>query len=373
MRISIFRSSELVDILSKEVFSLRDVFSVLVIHRTLIKIVLGCSLSLGIVYYVMAPEEYKSDATLLIEVPTGQGSALSGLAGLAGVSLPGGMGANSPVIISADLYPVILDSDRFLMQVLEQKFSFEEYGEMKLKEYFNELKPVHPWKKIVPFIVGLPKRVSRVFSDETNSVLSGIDAETMKDDSTIIEMDASTRYAVSILRSRIELKTEPRILTFSVKMPEASVSAKLNAVVQEHLIDYVTKYETDKEKENVNFISSRLAESSISLRKAQVELAEYRDSNQGVISEKRRTIEEMLVAELNLRRSIFNTMYGDLEQSRIKLKSITPLFTTIDAPRVPHKKAEPDILSSLILSLVLGVLVTIVLIFIRLTVIHLKS
>lgn len=146
-------------------------------------------------------------------------------------------------------------------------------------------------------------------------------------------------------------------------MPEPMIAAQVNYLVLESLIAYVIEYKTEKQRLNLEFVEERVAESEEKFEQAQMKLASFRDSNQGIISQRLQTREEHLQFEFNIAFNVYNTLKQELEQSTIQLKKETPVFTVLEKAAIPLGPSKPNkpfiLIFSIFLGLFLGFLINV--------------
>ena len=172
-----------------------------------------------------------------------------------------------------------------------------------------------------------------------------------------VSVTSQENYVLKQLKERITIENEIKLIQLDVSMPEPLISAEVNALVLERLIDYVTNYKTVKQKINLEFVEDRVDEAQVKFQEAQLKLASYRDSNQGMISRRAMTKEEQLQLEFNLTFNIYNTLKQELEQSTIQLKRETPVFTIMEKASVPLGPSKPNKPLIIVFSMFLGFLV----------------
>jgi hypothetical protein len=310
----------------------------------------------GILLALTSPVEYESSVITISEAEevglTGLGQ-LGGLAGIAGINIPGNHGNKSTV--SPEMYPEVVNSRSFLTLLIHEEFFFATKGKnMSLKAYFLDERPDNIFSKIFKNIIGLPSRIINLFSsakDETN------DPPVDETDSRVQMVSSEDEYAIGQLRKRIAIDNDKRFMTLRVRSPEPLISAQLNVIVLDRLIDYVTTYKTEKQRNNLQFIEERVLEAEAKFKESQMVLASFRDANQGIISQKARTREEFLQAEFNVAFNVYNTLKQEVEQARIQLKKETPMFSTFEPAVVPLSKASPNTPLIIIISIFAGLFV----------------
>lgn len=351
------------EILASEEISLLDLFSLFLLRKKFMLATVAVFLFLGILIALTSPLEFEAEAKILSEdsdFVNSSLSGLSGLAGLAGISLPPNTAQGGT--LNTHMYPTIIASEPFLMDLMEEKFYFQSKGEeMSLYTYFSKERPGHIFTTSFNFIKGLPSRFFSVFEKKQewdipeNELLN--DSTSLNDSPRIIRISNEQRYVMNQLTSRINIETTGRITSLKVKMPEPYLSAELNTIVLKKVVDYVVAYKTDKQQQNLEFIQERTKEAENKFRASQLRLASFRDANQGIITQTARTKEEQLQAENNLAFSLYNSLSQQLEQTRIQLKKETPIFTEFQPVAIPLSKAEPRIPKILAIYTILGVVV----------------
>lgn len=349
------------EVFAGEEIALTDLFDLFRRRRKILFISTSIFLIIGILVASTSPLEYEAEAQILSEEGGTQNTTLgglAGLAGLAGIALP--QGSNQTLALSPDMYPTIASSQPFLMNLMEERFYFQEKNrEMTLFEYFSEERSGHIFTKSFNFLRSIPARFFALFErkkewkipERIRSQTDSIDVAKPR----IISLTHEQRYVMGQLEPRIDIEAKGKIITVKVKMPEPYLSAELNTVVLKNVIDYVTRYKTEKQKNNLSFIEDRTKEAEEKFKQSQLRLAIFKDSNQGVVTQTALTREEQLQAELNLAFNLYNTLAQELEQTRIRLKKETPLFTEFEPVTVPLQKAEPNIPKTILLYTGLGI------------------
>ncbi|MDR7130524.1 uncharacterized protein involved in exopolysaccharide biosynthesis [Algoriphagus sp. 4150] len=327
---------------------------ILLNKKRLVQFSLG-GLVLGVLIAFTSPVEYTSTSLVILEetekgVQLGQ---MGALAGLAGISLPQMQGEHA--VLNSELFPDVIHSRDFLIGISKESFFFHSKGkEMTLEEYYAEERPGNIIKKTFNFIFSIPARIAGLFSSQETPALEG---KVEPDDSTIVPyvlVSSSEIFAMNHLKDRIFLEDERKLIELKVTMPEPLIAAQVNALVFERLIQYVTNYKTAKQKVNLEFIEERVQEAENKFQQAQMKLASYRDSNQGIVSRKAMAKEEQLDFEFNIAFNVFNSMKQELEQATIQLKKDTPIFTVLDQASIPLGPSKPNKPLIIVFSLFLG-------------------
>lgn len=323
----------------------------------------GLFVVIGILIAVTSPYEYQSQSRILSENGAGASTnnsigQLGGLLGLSG----GQFGSNEDGAgLSADMYPEIISSDPFLIGLMEERFFFQEKNaEMSLQEYFSQERPGHIFAKLFGFLGSIPGRFFSLFEKEKTWQPPIETSESAKIETeetsrfSVVSVSAQQKYVLSELKPRLQIEADGRIITLKVKMPEPYISAQLNVIVLEKIIDYVVAYKTNKQRQNLQFINERFEESFQKFKKAQLELASFRDENFSMVTQRAKAKEDVLMAEFNLAFDVYRGLAQQREQAEIQLKKDTPLFTEFEPVSAPFGKAEPNIPRILIMFIVFG-------------------
>ena len=329
-----------------------ELLRLVLVKRAIIGYTILFFLVAGLVVAITSPVEYESSAITLSEFKEEFGGLgqLGNLAGMAGINLPSG---SSPTF-SPGIYPDVIHSRAFLRGIAKEEFYFETKGQtMTLQDYYLEEKPGNLLVKIFRGLTSLPSRVAGLFSSDENEKLEGPPGSG-SDTGELVKITAAEEYAIAQLRKRISIENNKQLFTLKVKSSEPLVSAQLNVIVLERLISYVSEYLTEKQRTNLEFIEQRTKEAEQKFMDSQLALASYRDTNQGIISQRARTREEFLQSQFNIAFNLYNSLKQQQEQAYIQLKKETPVFTTIEPAMVPLRKAEPKSALIVVISLFLG-------------------
>ncbi|MEX2567758.1 MAG: Wzz/FepE/Etk N-terminal domain-containing protein [Cyclobacteriaceae bacterium] len=325
--------------------------------------VIVLSLIIGIISFFIQNKEYESKSELLLESSNrGNLGQLGNLANMAGVNLSAPSEDN--IQIDPNLYEKIIHSHSFIFDLIHHQFFstlFEK--EVSLEEFF-----------ILDRYNGeLPESFKKIPPSEDQSNGSGIFNIMDEKENELREYNSFQNFAIGELKSRISVLVEDQLLTLLVKMPEPEISTRLNILVVNNLKDFLIAYKTEKLSRNVQFVKERKNEAEKKYREAQKTLAQFRDQNQGVISQMVQSNEENLQSELNLSFNILNSLSQNLEQSQIRLKREMPVFFYIEKPVVPRNHSEPKFILYFFIYLGLGIVICGIILFGLLVYIYLNK
>lgn len=334
---------------------LREVFA----NKRILGIGTSIGLFLGILVAFTTPKEYQSSAYILLESDSNQNSfgQLGAFAGLAGINIS--QLQSGQLALTPEIFPDVIHSRDFLLTISKKEFAFETKGGevSSLEQYYFEERPGNILKKTLNFLISIPAIISSWF-DSPDPLPANLTSNSGKsEDQGYLNLSNKEIFAIGELKKRIQIEQKGKLFRLNVMMPEPLIAAEVNTMVLDLLINYVTEYKVGKQKRNIEFIEDRVEESGEKFSEAQMKLASFRDSNQGVISQRVRTREEQLEFEFNIAYNVYNSLKQELEQARIQLKKETPIFTPLEKPSIPLGAAKPNKPLILIFSLFLGLFI----------------
>lgn len=330
-------------ILQENKITIKDVFELFKSKKYifLFGIVLGLSYSLYL--SITTPKEYYSKSKFLIESSPGNNNAgLSGIASLAGINFNS---TNNSEILEPSIYPKIIESDLFLLDLAYESFDEASKYNSTFLFYFN--------KNLIN-----AKKIPIINNKNRSNLIDHLE---------INKINLYEKNAILQLGERISVKIDGRFLEISTKMPDPILSAELTKKVAEKLVQYVINYKTTKRKRDTEFIRQRTEDAKKSYLNAQEELAKFKDNSLGMQFQFTKNKEELLQNKLNIFSNLYSSLVLQLEQSNIKLKEETPVFTQFNSITIPEDNAEPNFLKIISLytsfSFFLSLLIVLMLLF----------
>ena len=302
---------------------------------------------IGFLAAITSPTEYDAKCVLISDQssnPSNVAGGLQGLASLAGVSVPAG--GSDPM--GAELYPMIISNKPFLIELSktpiyvingEKAETFESYFKREIRpdlitRILNAIRHPSDIKKLF----GKSKSTGAIFPAKliNNDTAKLKETELFfSNQAYISELTAEDKNIIGILTDRIKFTQSGKLITLSVKMPEARLSAEATKTVLNLMIKYAIKFKTGKQLENLRFLQERTAETEIKYKECQQRLAGFKDNNYHVIYESVQSKELQLQNEFSLAFSVYNQFVTQLEQARIQLKKDSPLFTVVEPVYIP--------------------------------------
>ncbi len=275
----------------------------------------------SILFAFYKKDEFLSSGRILPEIQTsklGNLSQFAGLASLAGVDLNSATGSEA---VRPDLYPNILKSTPFYMNLFKIKVQTKDNRSLIFEEFYFQYVEDKEKPK--------PEKISKF---------------KVKADGIII-INRLTEDRIKDLNKRINAEFDKKsgIISIVVKMPDPVVAAEVTRYAMQYLTDYVTNYRTEKARRDVEFLADQVTVSKGRYYNNQQRKANYSDQFQAATmrfqaSDVQR---ERLETEYRMSSSFYNELLKKYEEAKIKLQHETPVFKILDPPVVPTRKSEP--------------------------------
>jgi uncharacterized protein involved in exopolysaccharide biosynthesis len=334
-------------------------------RRTVIKATLIFML-IGLFVAIFSQKEYTASCTMVPQSAEGGsklGGNLGGLAAMAGINL-GSMGGGSD--IPPTLYPKIVNSIPFQKELMKTLLSIKGQAEqVTFADYYLEIKKPGLLGYVKKYTIGLPGVILNIFRGErrvTNDQLTG---DQLTSDQKLLSITLEEKKLIEILTAQlsIEYNDKDGYISLSAKMPEAKAAAQMVQKAQVLLQDAITDFETQKTKDQLDFVEERYAEKEKEAKAAQEKLAQFRDRNKNVSTATAQTEQERLTAEYNLVYGVYSELAKQLETQKIQVKENTPVFTVIEPVSVPIDRSKPKRTMILMIWTFLGGIVGIGMVF----------
>ena len=316
---------------SEMTIDMGKIFKVISKNKWSILIVTIISTVLGVFIAINIPNEYASQVQILPELESkdaaGGLSKFKSLAGLAGVDL-GGMGGTDAV--RPDLYPNILQSTPFLMNVMKMKVYASKYKKTMIMSKFMEENQNQ-------------ELTTRIFgkSDDKEKDMPIINPNTIPLET--IRLDKKQDDLIKDLQKRVgtTLDKKTGVISISAKMQDPVIAATIVRYAQDYLTSYVVNYRTEKTLKDIKFLGDRLNEAKRRYDNALYAYSSYQDRNKGLFLNIVKDQGKKLQYEVDLSYNLYSELAKQLEEAKIKVHRETPIFKVLEPAQIPVKKSEP--------------------------------
>ena len=115
----------------------------------------------------------------------------------------------------------------------------------------------------------------------------------------------------------------------------------------------------------MTFLTKQTEEAKERYQKAEYALSVYRDNNRYLNLSTAKIEEQRLQADFILTQTLFNDLSKQFEQAKIKMEEDAPVFKILEPARIPLKKSGPKRTITMAGFIVVGVIIGIIVFFIR--------
>lgn len=333
-------------------------------------------LVIGLIVAYASPKKYTASATLLpsAEKKGGSFGGLSALAGMAGINIGSLMGDATG--IPAELYPQVVGSVPYLMELMNEKLTWEKEGEMSLFEKAQRDSVPSSFDKVKKYTIGLPWTVKDALSGKKRKddimLGSGVKGE---DEGQIFALSKLQLAVIEQLKKSVSINHDKKsgLVSLSVSEDEPLVAAQLAdkavALLQKSIIDYKTK----QSAENLRFIQERFVEAKVNYEQSQRSFFAYKDAHRNVVAERMDVEYQRLSDAYDIASAIYKGLAQQQEQAKITVKEETPVFKVLDPVVVPKEKSAPKRGMIIVVSLFLGALLGVLWILGRMVLLNFKG
>lgn len=331
-------------------------------RRLLIK--WGCvGLVAGVIIAFSIPKQYVTIVKIAPEgTPDSKVSSMSGLAAMAGMTLPG----TAEEGISEKLYPEIVKSTPFLLEFADMQV--DDGGvKMSLYEYLTE----HQRKAWWSYVIGAPMQavgwIVGLFSDEDEdgdgdgdggkrSRSRNSKSKSIEDIDIFKPTTTQIKY-INVLGSLVSIEPDKKtgILKVTTKMQDPLISATLADSLISKLQLYMTDYRTGKARADLRVNEKKLEEARQSYYAAEDAYAEAQDKNRNLTTQFAQVKIDRLSNEKMLAFGIYQQIATEVELGKVKLQEQTPIATVVEPASVPLRADSPKKLFLMVIFTFLGV------------------
>ncbi len=304
-------------------------------RKTIIKVTFIAGV-LGVIIALLSPKEYTATTTIVPQTSS-SGSKLGGLSSLAAMAGFNLDNATSGDMLSPTVYPEIVSSVPFQMDLMNIPFSFAKVNHpVSLYEYYSEIAKPGVLALVSKYTIGLPGVI--ISAIKGNSEVKGL--TDTKGPIALSKKQEKVRKMISE-QVTINLDTKQGFITLQAAFPEALLSAQVADQARELLQKYITRFKIEKASDKLSFIEQRYEEKKKEFEKAQTKLAYFSDQNKNVTSAVARTEESRLQGDYTIAMNVYNELAKQLEQAKIQVKEETPVFSILEPAMVPSERSKP--------------------------------
>ncbi len=289
---------------------------------------------IGLVVGFSIPKTYTASVTFAPETQQKTNSSVSSIASMMGVNLN-----NSVDALSIDMYPDIVHSTPFIVELFDLSITFKYKDEQmttSLLEYMKEYQKSPWWSAVIsaPFkalgwVMSLGKEKE---DDATTGILDPTNLP--KKDREVVKF-----FAENIMVN-VDKKTGKT--SMSLELQDPNVVATVMDAVTENLKNYMSDYRTSKARQDIENLEVICVQRKADYYAAQQAYAQSVDGNKSVVRQSAQAELERLQQEMNLAYQVYSQVATQLEGARIQAEQAKPVFVIIDPVTVPLQRTAPS-------------------------------
>ena len=291
---------------------------------------------IGLVVGFSIPKTYTSSITFAPETQQKTNSSVSSIASMMGVNLN-----NSVDAISVEMYPDIVHSTPFIVELFDLPVTFKYKDELmttSLLEYMKDYQKSPWWSYAIqaPFkALGWVMSLGKEKEEDVEVPISELDVN---------NLPKKERGVVKFFAENIMVNVDKKTgkTSMSLELQDPNVVATVMDAVTENLKNYMSDYRTSKARQDIENLEVICAQRKADYYAAQQAYAQSVDGNKSVVRQSAQAELERLQQEMNLAYQVYSQVATQLEGARIQAEQAKPVFVIIDPVTVPIRKTAPS-------------------------------
>jgi len=311
----------------------------------------GLSIILGLIVAFTAPKQYKVVTTMLPQSEDGGGmSGISSLAAIAGFDI--NLSDNGSEISPA-IYPQIFESEPFLLNLMHTPYTFKKVkSPVSLFDYITKIEKPTVGQLIMNYTIGLPTLIKASLKKKAST-----SAPAVNDGMTRLTEDEDAIAKMLKANVTLAINKKEGYLTLTSIFGESLLTAQIAKHAQDLLQETITSQKTKRAVDQLEFFQNRYNEKKKEYEVAQRRLAGYKDRNLFVTSAVGGSEQERLQNEYNLTFSVYSELAKQLENAKIKVKRVTPVYIILKPVVVPLEPFAPRKTVIMVVFLIFGIVI----------------
>ena len=281
-----------------------------------------CFAVFGVIIALSTVKRYTTEVVVAPESSsTFSASGLGSLASMVGLDL--GMSESSDAIYPM-LYPDIVSSLPFLSSLFEVRV--RDIDENFDTTYYHYLKK-YQQRTWLDAVKDVPKNAVKWVKDLVSPSKNRVAVDKFNPYALSREQMAMVEQINDAIGVFVDKKTN--VLTLSFTDRDARVAAIMADTITYRLQKIITEYRTKKAVDDCNYIESLYWVAKDSMEVAQKRYADFVDSNRNVTKELANIEKERLMADKELKTTLYSQWAQQLQLARAKVQEKTPVFVTL--------------------------------------------
>ncbi len=310
-----------------------DLSTLLHLLRKKLKVIVWCTIIAAILGFLIAwciPKEYESSASIIPESEVPENSGLSALTNMAGIDLGNGEDAIGP-----DLYPTVVCSNRFIVDLLYTPVqTIDGKVDTDLITYLKEYTHRPWWGNISKSIGNMMKKLNPPAQYNAREEGERINPERLS-----IEDERMLEGLKNSIDCNMDDKTGMINIAFRTQDP--LVAKTIVDTLMVHLQDFITAYRTNKARIDLEHYLEIEEETRQKYDETQRDYARYCDTHMGSLLQAYQSEMEALETEMSVALTAYTQVKQQVQLAEAKVQEKTPAFTIVETASVPPRHCSP--------------------------------
>lgn len=295
---------------------------------------------LGLFAAITMKRTYTVSSVMVPQVGSRSNSSLSSLASLAGFDI--GATNLSSSDLSPLVYPQIVNSVPYRLELLYTPLHFEKADTaVSIYTYAKEYAKPSVMSKVMKYTIGLPFTILNALRKEKPETDIVVSKEGDNSPKPLVLTKDEDKLIKSIAHSvSLAVDKKEGYLTLTVIGSEPVMTAELALKAQQLLQSEVTRFRTEKAKQQLDYVQARYNEIKAETEAYQTQLATVRDRSKNMPTSRSLIEQERIQTKYTVSSSIYAEMAKQLEQVKMQVKRDTPVLAVIQPITVPRQPSN---------------------------------
>lgn len=292
------------------------------------------SILFGILISLSYPDKFKSESVFVPQLSSKSdvSSSLSRLASQ--FSFDSSQIGTGNSDISPLIYPRIVESVPFRLELLKSKIIYEE-KEISVRQFLLATQTISFLRVLKKYTIGLPSLIISIFKSTSEEV------KYIEDFYTVTSEDERL-FAMLDKILNIDLNDKDRFVTltstYKNKIIPPQITKNAEKILQEKIIEFKSKFS----KEQLEFSQKQYKLKKSELNNLQDKIAVFRDQNKNINSSLYQNQLDRLISDGQVLQTVVVQLATQVEQAKLKVNKDTPIFIVIKPVNIPNEKSGPN-------------------------------
>lgn len=308
----------------------------------------------GLIVGFSIPAEYSVSVRMVAEdnTNTQTSGGMSQLMNLAGFGTGGTVGGGYGIGVM--MYPEVVYSIPFLADMRNVKIRpRNSKAPISLYDYMTEGQKTAWWNHVMAVPFSVLGWMTSLFEEKKEA-----DLQQQQQRFDIFSLTSKQMGYINAMRARVYMNLDKKnaIISAHVTMQDPIVAAVVADSLVSKLKEYITRYRTDKARQDMEYCAKTVREAKNQYFEAQKRYALFVDQNKNIVKESIKIEQDRLRNEMDLTYGVYNATAQQFEAAKLKVQEQTPCVTVIEPATVPLRKTKPRKMTILLGFIFLGVI-----------------